>query len=122
MTRRLITVVTCVVALWGCQSKDAAPPGPNDEGPQRSPATRPAPTRMAMAGGTAPGRAAAETSEPQPVATPGVNYGAERSRLVNQKDEILSTLENGIVVIAKRVSSPVVSVRAYVYTGGVYEG
>lgn len=41
---------------------------------------------------------------------------------MSRKDEIVSTLENGMVVIAKRVASPAVSVRAYVKTGGVYEG
>jgi zinc protease len=51
-----------------------------------------------------------------------VSYGAERFRLVNQKDETVSVLDNGLTVIAKRVASPVVSVRAYVHTGGVYEG
>jgi zinc protease len=49
-------------------------------------------------------------------------YGAEISRVVDQKDEIISILRNGMIVIAKRVPSPVVSVRGYCFTGGVYEG
>lgn len=49
-------------------------------------------------------------------------YGAERSRSINQKDEIVTMLRNGMTVITKRVSSPVVAVRGYVRTGGVYEG
>jgi zinc protease len=50
------------------------------------------------------------------------NYGSEVSRLVYDKDEIVSVLKNGMVVIARRVPSPVVSVRGYVMAGGIYEG
>jgi zinc protease len=46
----------------------------------------------------------------------------ERYRLVNQNDEIVSVLFNGLTVITRRVPSPVLAVRGYVYTGGVYEG
>lgn len=50
-------------------------------------------------------------------------HAAERYRLVHAEDEIVSVLENGAVVIAKRVvGSPVLAVRGYVKTGGVYEG
>ena len=61
---------------------------------------------------------------PGPATRPAgdLGYGRERFRLVNQADEIVAVLENGLVVIAKRVSSPAVAVRGYVYTGGVYEG
>jgi zinc protease len=52
----------------------------------------------------------------------GVDQSEEVSRLVYERDEIVSVLRNGMVVIAKRVTSPVVSVRGYVRTGGVYEG
>jgi zinc protease len=51
-----------------------------------------------------------------------VNYGEEVSRNVYEKDEIVSILKNGMTVIVKRVPSPVVTVRAYIKTGGVYEG
>jgi zinc protease len=57
-----------------------------------------------------------------PTTAPSVNYGAESYRLVEQSGEIVSVLKNGMVVIAKRVSSPVLAVRGYVRTGGVYEG
>src|SRR5688572_21734526 len=67
-------------------------------------------------------KAEAKPATTQTAASPLNNYGAERFRAVNQADEIVSTLKNGMVVIAKRVPSPVVTVRAYVYTGGVYEG
>ncbi|MGA2231604.1 MAG: pitrilysin family protein, partial [Tepidisphaeraceae bacterium] len=49
-------------------------------------------------------------------------YGAETARLVNEKDEIVSILRNGLTVIVKRIPSPVVAVRGYCATGGVYEG
>src|SRR5277367_713655 len=49
-------------------------------------------------------------------------YGAETARLVNEKDEIVSILRNGATVIVKRIPSPVVAVRGYCMTGGVYEG
>src|SRR5258706_5918630 len=50
------------------------------------------------------------------------NYGEEVSRLVYEKDEIVSVLKNGMVVIAQRVPSPAVAVRGYVMAGGVYGG
>jgi zinc protease len=49
-------------------------------------------------------------------------FGGERFRLVNQRDEIVAQLDNGLTVICKRVASPVAAVRAYAMTGGVYEG
>jgi zinc protease len=49
-------------------------------------------------------------------------YGIESARLVNQKDEIVSVLRNGMTVIVKRIPSPAVAVRGYCQTGGVYEG
>jgi zinc protease len=53
-------------------------------------------------------------------AMPG--YGIESYRIVSEKDEIISVLRNGAVVICKRVASPVAAVRGYALTGGVYEG
>jgi hypothetical protein len=38
-------------------------------------------------------------------------YGAEISRVVDQKDEIISILRNGMIVIAKRVPSPAASTK-----------
>src|SRR6478672_11678872 len=61
----------------------------------------------------------AQTTKPT---TQSLGYAAERARFVNQKDEIVTTLQSGLTVIAKRVPSPVVAVRGYVGTGGVYEG
>jgi zinc protease len=70
---------------------------------------------------------AAPTSQPAAgeLLTPKANlagYGAEVSRFVSRPDEIVSVLRNGMVVIVKRVPSPVVAVRGYCLTGGVYEG
>ncbi|HVT88294.1 MAG TPA: pitrilysin family protein [Tepidisphaeraceae bacterium] len=58
----------------------------------------------------------------EPSTQPTVNYGAESHRLVSSSDEIVSVLENNLTVIVKRVPSPVLAVRAYAETGGVYEG
>ena len=52
----------------------------------------------------------------------GKKYGIEKFRLVNESDEIVSVLKNGLTVIVKRVPSPVMAVRGYCETGGVYEG
>lgn len=54
--------------------------------------------------------------------TAPLGSAAEYYRQVNQPDEIVSVLRNGLTVIIKRVPSPVVSVRGYVKTGGIYEG
>ncbi|HLL89655.1 MAG TPA: insulinase family protein, partial [Tepidisphaeraceae bacterium] len=50
------------------------------------------------------------------------DHARERYRLVSRADEVVSVLDNGATVIAKRVASPVVAVRAYVRTGGAFEG
>ena len=50
------------------------------------------------------------------------DYSAEDYRLVSEKGEIVSILKNGLVVITKRVASPVAAVRGYAFTGGVFEG
>src|SRR5689334_18008672 len=71
------------------------------------------------------GKAADSTSpagQPTTQSSSGENYGEEVSRLVYEKDEIVSVLKNGMVVIAKRVPSPAVAVRGYVMAGGIYEG
>jgi zinc protease len=55
-------------------------------------------------------------------ATRPVDYGAESYRATSKPDEIVAVLNNGMTVIVKRVQSPVLAVRAYAKTGGVYEG
>lgn len=81
--------------------------------------------------GQAPARTAALASDPPKGAVGsetthekgiGTGYAAESYRLISQKDEIVSVLRNGLVVITKRVQSPVLSVRGYAFTGGLYEG
>jgi zinc protease len=51
-----------------------------------------------------------------------LGYGAESYRLISEPSEIVSVLKNGMIVITKRVPSPVTSVRGYVMAGSVYEG
>src|SRR5881392_2709518 len=76
------------------------------------------PRGKAAAGSAAHG----ETGSPTTQQSSSENYGEEVSRLVYEKDEIVSVLKNGMVVIAKRVPSPAVAVRGYVMAGGIYEG
>jgi zinc protease len=102
-------VVAALVGLHlsgGCQSQSA-------------PAPAPAPAHAAT---NVQRASAAEPSVAPATAPSGVDYGEESHRLVSGPDEIISVLKNGTTVIVKRVPSPVVAVRAYVYTGGVYEG
>jgi zinc protease len=65
----------------------------------------------------------AEPVEPTQEAAPQKKlYNDEKYRVVSKSDEIVAVLENGLTVIVKHVDSPVVAVRGYTYTGGVYEG
>ncbi|HEX3358394.1 MAG TPA: pitrilysin family protein [Tepidisphaeraceae bacterium] len=67
--------------------------------------------------------AATQASTPgSPAPAQATNYSAERYRVVDQPDEIVSILDNGATVIAKHIDSPVVAMRAYTYTGGSFEG
>jgi zinc protease len=78
---------------------------------------RPANERPATAPAAGPKAAGPAAGQPARA------YGAERTRLVSAPDEIVSVLENGATVISKRVAgSPVLAVRGYVRTGGIYEG
>src|SRR5438105_11425938 len=61
--------------------------------------------RGKQAGSAAHGAATQPTTQ----SSSGENYGEEVSRLVYEKDEIVSVLKNGMVVIAKRVPSPAVA-------------
>jgi zinc protease len=106
MDRRFFAGFLGVFLVCGCQSEPA---------PRKSTAQQP-PTAAPPAASTAPATSAAT----QPAAAG--DHSAERFRLVNQRDEIVAVLDNGLTVIAKRVASPVAAVRAYAMTGGVYEG
>src|SRR2546421_13022583 len=70
--------------------------------------------RGKQAGSAAQGAATQPTTQ----SSSGENYGEEVSRLVYEKDEIVSVLKNGMVVIAKRVALPGVAARGYVVAGG----
>ena len=95
----------CLVALLiGCDSQQQAVPQSRP-----SAAALPAEAR---------GQVASDTGQQN--ATP--RFATESYRLVSEKDEIVSVLQNGLVVITKRVPSPVLAVRGYALTGGVYEG
>jgi zinc protease len=96
------------------QEQPVAKEQPANEKPGATPTVEDAPAPAS--------RPAKSTGETEVAASQPAGYGAETYRLVNQSDEIVSVLKNGMVVIAKRVPSPVTSVRGYVNTGGVYEG
>jgi zinc protease len=114
MGRSAIVWIVALVCAWGCGAGDAR------QGRRSGPVPGEAPRVLAA---MAPaGEPAVAQTRPSAATAPSEDYGAERYRLVNQKDEIVSVLENGLVVIAKRVPSPAASVRAYVHAGGVYEG
>ena len=121
MKSSLISFFACTVFLAvGCE-----PPPPS--GPMPTPAPQPTLPQSSSAGArrviladeTPTGTAGSETPGGKAM---GPGYAAESHRLVSDKDEIVSILRNGLVVITKRVASPVVAVRGVAFTGGVYEG
>ena len=87
------------------------------EPPPHQPIPQSAPQRLAETSRGTVGRDAAEQK-----GAGASEYASEEYRLVSQRDEIVSVLRNGLVVITKRVASPVLAVRGYAFTGGVYEG
>jgi insulinase (Peptidase family M16) len=111
MMKRPCTLAASLIALLtllaGCQP------------PQEHPVPQARARMAAMMSDQPKGTVGSETA-PNKAAGPG--YGAESHRLVTEKDEVVSVLRNGLVVITRRVSSPVLSVRGYAFTGGVYEG
>jgi zinc protease len=139
MNRSLAVGLTCALLAAGCRGGQApppqSPPPPQAEVsgvPGGAPAGEAPAVRADREHLRELGQEAAEPTSAQSAADAGATppatqpapgeYGAERFRLVNQRDEIVAVLENGLVVIAKRVTSPVAAVRAYALTGGVYEG
>src|SRR4051812_48710803 len=96
------SAIVCVVGLGlvtGCKSS----------GKRDQPET--APPAAVATGDPVARRPSPSSSLPtsQPSTQPAATYSAERFRLVNQKDEVVSVLENGLAVVAKRVASPAVS-------------
>ena len=70
------------------------------------------PGTKATAGGDAAGAAVSS----------GEDFSRELHRTVYGPDEVMAQLANGMVVIARRASTPVVTVRGYVNAGSLYEG
>jgi len=122
MTSRPIVLLCVAVLAASCQAPPAAEPvqaQAQSQTPVAAPSTQPAPAAQSPAPATPADASAGEMLQNK---SEMVGYGAEVSRIVDQKDEIISILRNGMTVIVKRVPSPVVSVRGYCFTGGVYEG
>lgn len=110
-TRRiLLTSLICAAMVGGCQR-------PVEQPSARAGTSSIAPPEAPQSQNVLDSPAGAPASQPAPA-----DYSRERFRLVNQKDEIIAVLDNGLTVIVKRVASPVAAVRAYAMTGGVYEG
>jgi zinc protease len=116
------------VLIAGCQppGQPTPTPAPQPTVPQATPQrTSAAHSDRVILAADAAGDAPKGTAGSETAAGKGVNhngYSAESYRLVSEKDEIASVLRNGLVVITKRVASPVVAVRGVALTGGVYEG
>ena len=129
MSARGVLAVTVLLLLAGCETK-ADNPSTRPAG--LSPATQPA-APQASDGSSAVLAADVTPAATEPAATGGaapamlqstssfVGYGAESYRLVNDKDEIVACLRNGLIVIVKRIPSPVLAVRGVALTGGIYE-
>ena len=105
-----LSISAILALLAGCTSQSSSTqPSSSDV---ESAATQPA---------MAPSAAVPPTTEAAEMAIP--DFAREKYRLIQGEDEIVSVLNNGAVVITKRVvGSPVLSVRAYIRTGGIYEG
>ncbi|HXE55567.1 MAG TPA: pitrilysin family protein [Tepidisphaeraceae bacterium] len=109
MGTRLLLAGISLCLLFGC------------EPPPHQPVPRAAPQKTAARLDATPQRSLT-ASDQKAESNRKPEYSEEDHRLVSQKDEIVSVLKNGLVVITKRVASPVVAVRGYALTGGVYEG
>jgi zinc protease len=123
-----IAIVVCFLAA-GCGTGPGAPRSASSANsatvaPATPGAVTAADTQPAAPAAAAPttGPTTAEASELLQDKTGMAGYGSETYRMVDERDEIVSVLKNGLVVIAKHVPSPVCSVRGYCFTGGVYEG
>lgn len=108
----------CLLAM-GCQPPGQPAPTPAPQPPLPQQTSSAGTDRIVRADEAPKGTVGSETTAGKAV---GPGYAAESYRLVSEKDEIVSVLRNGLVVITKRVASPVVAVRGVAFTGGVYEG
>ena len=121
-TNALLSALACVCGvLMGCTPSPTQPP-PNQPVPQAGPATKPVALDAAADNANTVAIPDGSGAKPPVMGHPKGFYSRESYRLVSEKDEIVSVLDNGLVVITKRVSSPVVAVRGVAFTGGVYEG
>lgn len=129
MKSRFVLALVASFAFFGC-SPQTTPPAPSVP-PAQAGQSHNQMSSAVQSGGIAEAESPApqtQSSTPKSEspkvdnADPRADYGAESYRLVDQRDEIISVLKNGMTVIVKRMSSPVVSVRGVTMAGGVYEG
>ena len=98
-------VLVCVALFGGCKSTTS---NNSPVSPTSNPASQPV--------------AEVTNDSGESVTVPKKKYNDVKYRIVNNADECVAVLENGATVITRHVDSPVVAVRGYSYTGGVYEG
>lgn len=116
IVRKALSSLFGLLLVAGCTPAPNQPPQ-NQPVPQAGATTRPVALAESGSASVDPG-----DEKPKLVQHPAGYYSRESYRLVSEKDEIVSVLDNGLVVITKRVSSPVVAIRGVALTGGVYEG
>jgi zinc protease len=114
------TLICLPLFVLGCQPTPSQPPVIQPV-PQAGATTRPV-SLLADEAVVSPQGITPVDEKPSVSTQPAGTYSRELYRLVSEKDEIVSVLDNGLVVITKRVASPVVAIRGVAFTGGVYEG
>ena len=98
ISRSVVAGVLSMIVAAGCKPAASTPP---ETALQPTVSVAPATTVAVQSGG--------DELLQSKAAMPG--YGLESYRIVSDRDEIVSVLRNGMVVIVKRVASPVAAVR-----------
>ena len=113
--RGIASVVFSLFLMVGC-SNDAKDAGRSSTSAQKVPTASTGKSGGVANAGENP------ATDASPAANSREDYGVEAYRLVDQPNQIISVLKNGMTVIVQRMSSPVVSVRGQTMAGGIYEG
>lgn len=105
MNKLLLAIALSLSLISGCTSSSSPAKAPVDPSSNLSEAA----TKPAI-----------EEATTKPVFD--IDYSEEAYRVVADKDLVCTVLKNGLTIIAKRISSPVVSVQGLCHTGSVFEG
>src|SRR5258708_4249546 len=120
--RGIVSVLFCLFLIAGC-SNDAKEAEHRDAAGQKAAGVqRPTASAGGVADATTQPAGVAGGDELLAQSSSFEGFGAEAYRLVDQRDQIVSVLKNGMTVIVQRMATPVVSVRGVTMAGGVYEG